>query len=536
MTATSHCIPDEFSVPAQKTEGTVPYDTMGRLDDATAGENDPVSLSLPPTTLTILPTKNDVWACQFSVWYPIFSNLSTKYKRRSNVTIKSHVIKPLPPEFIQYLLDQDQRFILPHDTRTSSALLEANHHRDDDNDAWSSSCGDSDRENEPNAVMSKEAVLPSPPTFSFPELNEQIRLAILSFPNQACVPKLNWSSPKDAVWINGNTMECRTAGDIYLLCKASDFITFDLLYARTDVVDDSGDDMTGRGSHLTTSTNNVKPPPLTSTVTTSTANEGDDATRHNPTVQETVENGDESKLNFSFELVLRKFCNLYPSQEFRCFVSFDSLLGISQRHQQYNFPFLQQSRDEYSVLIYDFYESVIQPNVHQMSRRLQQYVVDLYIDQQHRIWIIDFNVWGTRTDATLFHWSELVALSNQAKLMQKQQIRNHPDDAASENSTQPNDTILRRVDFRIVESSSPPTNNNDASGNHHHQQQQPIYPNPLSNYKAPMDALLLSHHGDSTTATTFQDFMKLCVRPSANHNIDDSKDLSSSSSDSDVEA
>ncbi len=448
------------------------------------------------------------------------------------MTIKSRVIKPLPTEFIQYLLNQDQRFILPYDARTSSALLEANHqHRDDDNDAWSSSCDDSDRENEPNAVTSSEGLLPSPPppTFSFPELNEQIRQAIQSFPNQACVPKLNWSSPKDAVWINGNTMECRTAGDVYLLCKASDFITFDLLYAQTDVVDDGGDDVTGGGSHSTTS--NAKQPPSPSTVTTTTRHQDDDTKRQNHTVQENVDNGDESNLNFSFELVLRKFCNLYPSQEFRCFVSYDTLLGISQRHQHYNFPFLQRSRNDYSLLIYDFYESAIRPNVHRMSSRLQQYVVDLYIDQQQRIWIIDFNVWGTRTDAILFDWSELVALSNQAKLLTQRQTRNHPDDAATEISTNPNDTILRRVDFRIVESSSPPSNNNDASDNRH---QQPIHSNPLSNYKAPMDALLLSHHGDATTATTFQDFMKLCVRPSANHNNDDSND-SSSSSESDAQ-
>ena len=110
-------------------------------------------------------------------------------------------------------------------------------------------------------------------SFSFPSLTDEIQLAINSLGgegNKGCMPKLNWSSPKDATWINCGSLKCTKVGDVYLLLKSSEFITFDLEKAWNDV------------------------------------NEDVDC----PTVD------DEHK----FELVLRKWCNLHPSMEFRCFV------------------------------------------------------------------------------------------------------------------------------------------------------------------------------------------------------------------------
>jgi hypothetical protein len=352
-------------------------------------------------------------------------------------------------------------------------------------------------------------------TYSFPELNEQIRTAIHSFREPVCIPKLNWSSPKDAIWINGNqnTMECRTAGDVYLLLKASDFITFDLLYACTDVVVQQQ-----RQNSL----------PLTTVCK-------DDTIRHDNTMQSDIDH-EMSRHNFSFELVLRKFCNLYPSQEFRCFVSYNTILGISQRYQQYHFPFLPDHMKEYRSLIYDFYVHAIRPNIHRMSNTLQQYIFDVYIDQQQRIWIIDFNVWGTRTDAILFHWSELLTLVDQAKT--REQPPHHGGDnntATTTTHTESRDNKDREeaiscIDFRIVESTSTKNDSNDNHCNLPQPLPQPIHPNPLSNYKAPLDTLFFNnhyqHHGDADTSTTFQDFMKLCVRPSSINDHTNSDDSS----------
>lgn len=50
-------------------------------------------------------------------------------------------------------------------------------------------------------------------------------------------------SPQDAAWINASqTLLCRSPADVYLLLKASDFITHDIDHAFDDCVDEQGPD------------------------------------------------------------------------------------------------------------------------------------------------------------------------------------------------------------------------------------------------------------------------------------------------------
>jgi D123 len=381
----------------------------------------------------ILPRVEEVLACQFSSWYPIFSNLLVKYKGRRNVTIPSVIISPLPDEFQEYLLSD--QLILPTDTRTSSALLESHNRTPEAGDVWSSDDDASDQDDEDDMRSSN-----APKSYSFPSLCDQINAAIRSFHSQACIPKLNWSAPKDAIWINGGggTMECRCAGDVFLLLKASDFCSYDLQHALQDVAEEE------------------EPAP-----------------------------------SLQMELILRKWCNLYPSQEFRCFVVQQQLVAISQRYHSQHWPYLSSARDQYLVLIRDFFEQVVQPNV---VASMTQYVFDVYIDQKSRIWLVDINVWASRTDALLFHWSELL-------------------ERASRLASEEIDPI---IEFRIVESE--------------HQ----ILSNPLSSYKAPMmDLVYLGGSEQDRLGCTskFQEFMKLCERPTTLR-----KSSNSGDSDSDDDA
>jgi D123 len=380
---------------------------------------------------TVLPRIHEVLACQFSSWYPVFSNLPVKYKGRRNVTIPSVIISPLPDEFQEYLLSD--RLILPSDTRTSSALLEAHNRNTVDGDVWSSDDDDTEQDDEDDP--SPESI---PKSYSFPSLSEQINAAIRSFHNQACIPKLNWSAPKDAIWINGGggNMECRCAGDVFLLLKASDFCSYDLHHALQDVV------------------------------------------------------AEEVETSLQLELILRKWCNLYPSQEFRCFVVQQQLVAISQRYHSQHWPYLSSARDQYLELIRDFFTRAVQPNV---VSSLTQFVFDVYIDQKSRIWLIDINVWATRTDALLFHWSELLERASQ--------IASDEEDAI--------------VEFRIVEL-----------------EHQILLSNPLSSYKAPMmDLVYLGGTEQFGSTNKFQEFMKLCERPTALRNANHSDN---SDSDDDV--
>ena len=96
-------------------------------------------------------------------------------------------------------------------------------------------------------------------------------------------------------------------------------------------------------------------------------------------------------------VLLRKWCNLYPSQEFRCFVRDNTLIAISQRHHSQHWPYLQDLqyqldlKDEFA----EFHENVMK----QSAFPLSDYVFDVYRDKKDRIWLIDMNARASQTDA-----------------------------------------------------------------------------------------------------------------------------------------
>lgn len=191
------------------------------------------------------PTTEEVFKCQFSSWYDMFRNVD---QQRSNVTIKSVVIRPLPSSFIEFLQSDGVRLPLGATEVSSCAPSEQ-----EGEYVWSSSSGEGDSHDDDG----DEQITPR--QFSFPELNRQIQEGIEEL-GDSVVPKLNWSAPKDATWINNGTLKCQTPGDVYLLLKSSDFVMHDITHAVED------------------------------------------------------------PSSVEYELVLRKWCNLHPSMEFRCFV------------------------------------------------------------------------------------------------------------------------------------------------------------------------------------------------------------------------
>jgi hypothetical protein len=123
----------------------------------------------------------------------------------------------------------------------------------------------SDDEDENNDLSDDDSQPPQ--QFHFPELNQQITEAIASFKG-GVLPKLNWSAPKDTTWVNEGTLKCQTVGDVYLLLKSSDFCLHDVLRKAWKDCEDY----------------------------------------------------DESRDPPKLQLILRDWCNLHPSMEFRCFV------------------------------------------------------------------------------------------------------------------------------------------------------------------------------------------------------------------------
>ncbi|XP_040824138.1 cell division cycle protein 123 homolog isoform X3 [Ochotona curzoniae] len=146
----------------------------------------------------------------------------------------------------------------------------------------------------------------------FPEFTTTVQEAISSL-GGSVFPKLNWSAPRDAYWIAMNSsLKCKTLSDIFLLFKSSDFITRDFTQPFIHCTDDSPD----------------------------------------PCIE--------------YELILRKWCELIPGAEFRCFVKENKLLVV----------------------------------------------FDIYRDSRGKVWLIDFNPFGEVTDSLLFTWEELISGKN----------------------------------------------------------------------------------------------------------------------------
>uniref|UniRef100_A0A8C2DJK2 Translation initiation factor eIF2 assembly protein n=1 Tax=Cyprinus carpio TaxID=7962 RepID=A0A8C2DJK2_CYPCA len=186
----------------------------------------------------------------------------------------------------------------------------------------------------------------------FPEFKIRVQEAINVLGGRV-FPKLNWSAPRDANWIALNSsLQCQSLCDIFLLFKSSDFITHDLTQPFLHCSDDSPD----------------------------------------PTIK--------------YELVLRKWSELIPGAEFRCFVKENKIIGIQRDYTQH-YQHIAKQEDSISSAILEFFRDHIQ---YQFPD--EDFVLDVYRDSSGRVWLIDFNPFGEVTDSFLFTWEELTSGKN----------------------------------------------------------------------------------------------------------------------------
>jgi hypothetical protein len=385
------------------------------------GEDDPLASILShnnleeslsqQTTTGPVASSDDLLACQCSAWLDTFSNLSTDHNNNKR---KSVTIRT---KIISNLPSNFQEYLesdglrLPLDATTLSNFAPNEQIHHTADDDDQSTSWDDDSHDDNGNGDAN-----SMQQYSFPDLNQQLSEAIASL-GGAIMPKLNWSAPKDATWMHGGTLKCETPGDVYLLLKSSDFVMHDLFHSRAQC------DPT---------------PPL--------------------------------------QLVLRKWCNLHPSMEFRCFIRQGDLLAISQRNHTQHYSHLFQDMTWIQSRILEFFYDIVQERIEQLHQnRLQNYVMDVYLDKQHRVWLVDFNVWASITDSLLFEWSELTTLD-----------------------------LEEDPYVRVVETP------------------REVRQDPLSSYRAPIDTVDLASmtRGDKDE---FEKFMKMCQKPSeqASNGVDD---------------
>lgn len=284
----------------------------------------------------------DLRRCQIKEWYPLF---------------EAHTIPtlflPLPPSYLFYLQGlslspssdggrSPAPFLLPsssaafHHFPSHTTLPDPDSNFDPDSDS------DSDSDSDAEAP-------------AFPELESEVEQSISAL-GGAVVPKLNWSSPKDATWMSPfGSLRCESFAEICLLLHSSDCIIHDLTEAL-------------------------------------------------PSCRDYADQEQQSESEFQFFLALRKWIpDIRPEHEFRCFVQEKNLRGISQREVTALYPSLLTQKDQIIDLVSDFFYQIVKPVFES-----KDYTFDVYlIPKKKKVILVDFNPWGAFTLPLLFEWEEL---------------------------------------------------------------------------------------------------------------------------------
>ncbi|KAF3935524.1 hypothetical protein ABW19_dt0201461 [Dactylella cylindrospora] len=321
--------------PTKSTPTMLSHNEPLPLLEVAASIIDPVATSLSPEirlqkTLHDFPkpSRQHILNCAYESWYKLYRPLTPKAR-----------IIPLTLGFIDYL--REDGIVLPDETNP-------NPDRDTDSGVFSSATNDEEADDDEY----------EDPTYRFTAVHEAVISTIATL-GGFVYPKLNWSAPKDAAFILGNSVKCSSPSDIYLLLKSSDFITHDLEHAFDDTADTPGQD----GKLL-------------------------------------------RKEDIQYHLVLRKWVEVITSVEFRCFVRGRKLLGVTQRDMNY-YDFLEGQREEHMRLITKFFEEHLKDTFYDPD-----FVFDVYIPKTAmtaaKVWLIDINPYATRTDPLLYSWTQII--------------------------------------------------------------------------------------------------------------------------------
>ena len=158
-----------------------------------------------------------VLRCQLHEWYPILRA----------VTLKTKMIH-LDGDFVDYLLADG--LVLPEGCEPPKVKVAPGQYEYSSDDWSDEEDGEDDEEGGEGAKSAKPR---------FDQLVGEMRKAIEEL-GGSVFPKLNWSSPRDAIWINaGENCKCMSPGEVIMLIKSSDFIVHDLCHAFDCCEDES---------------------------------------------------------------------------------------------------------------------------------------------------------------------------------------------------------------------------------------------------------------------------------------------------------
>jgi len=186
---------------------------------------------------------------------------------------------------------------------------------------------------------------------SFPQFSQSVQNIMKEFGGEVFL-KLNWSCPKDATWVAfNNSMKCTSLSQLYLLLKSSDFVAHDLSMPFSGC-EDKEDQV--------------------------------------------------DSIAVSYSLVLRKWVDVNPGTEFRCWVAGGELVAVCQRDISNYYPYLAREEESVKQDIHTFFQEHIRDKF-----MLDSFVMDVTRPRKDKIVLVDFNPWGDTTDSLLFTWEEL---------------------------------------------------------------------------------------------------------------------------------
>lgn len=367
------------------------------------------------------PAEKDLALCAISNWYPALHHVSIRT-----------TLLPLDDAFVRYLL-ADGCFV-PADEGCTDRPSGSDAPDDgwSDDERWSDDEGDS-----------------SAPVPRFPELESAIVAAIRKH-GGAVMPKLNWSAPKDAAWVLGGSLKCTSPRDVLLLLKSSDHIVHDLCDARHAAAVPTSLPTDGAAT-APPPPNTIEPASLAAVQSAAEAvHEVDSMTSSSssaaaalaslelpataaaeavpaplplaPTTVPGVSAVGVVLPGAQWVLALRRWCNLRPSSEFRCYglEGGRRLLAVCQRDRFSHYPFLEAERPRLLSLLAAFAERHLGETVGAAEGRPalalpRRLVWDAYVDLDSRVHLIDVAPFHQATDPLLFDWAELCTLAEAAE-------------------------------------------------------------------------------------------------------------------------
>lgn len=205
---------------------------------------------------------------------------------------------------------------------------------------------------------------------SFPAFSQELQLAIDALGGSVFI-KGNWSAPTDASWIIPNkNLKCSSIEDIYLLLNSS--------------------------SRLQDNFNSLK----------------SEDTHY---------------------IVIKKWEDICPSSEFRCFVCNNSLIGISQRDCSDMHSYIPDAKMDIIRDVTKFFTKYLKN-----SCLLSTYTFDVIRLPSGKVTLVDIGLFDKEfSKSYLFSWDELIEISNSNREVDQPEFRY----IASTTGVQPNDAF-----------------------------------------------------------------------------------------------